>query len=194
MSEYSNNDYRDYLEHSWGKKPEQKAKESAYNHMYWLKNKAQIMAQRAKTAASNTASDIADRLGAQEKRDAQDASKKADDRYQALRNQGKTHSEATDDIRFRQRVGQAAYLKSKYNKTPMGRAESFANAGRSILNRLTSKAYKVNSAVDFHAYSDAEKAQRKAEREADEKKNGKNIFSLNIGGKSAIEIRRNKKG
>ena len=37
---YSVNDYRSYLEHSWGKKPEQKAKEKEYNHSYYEKNKA----------------------------------------------------------------------------------------------------------------------------------------------------------
>lgn len=36
---YSVNDYRSYLEHSWGKKPEQKAKEKEYNHSYYEKNK-----------------------------------------------------------------------------------------------------------------------------------------------------------
>lgn len=29
----------DYLQHSWGKKPEQKAREKEYNHQYYLKNK-----------------------------------------------------------------------------------------------------------------------------------------------------------
>lgn len=33
---YSNNDYRLYLEHSWGKKPEQKAREKEYNHWYYV--------------------------------------------------------------------------------------------------------------------------------------------------------------
>ena len=32
---YSKNDYRDYLEHSWGKKPEQKAREREYNQQYY---------------------------------------------------------------------------------------------------------------------------------------------------------------
>ncbi len=36
---YSVNDYRSYLEHSWGKKPEQKAKEKAYNHSYYQEHK-----------------------------------------------------------------------------------------------------------------------------------------------------------
>ena len=32
---YSENDWRDYLAHSWGKKPEQKAREKAYNAKYY---------------------------------------------------------------------------------------------------------------------------------------------------------------
>ena len=36
---YSTNDYRDYLEHSWGKKPEQKAAEKAYNAKYYREHK-----------------------------------------------------------------------------------------------------------------------------------------------------------
>lgn len=39
-TEYSVNDYRLYLEHSWGKKPEQKAREKAYNAEYYAKNKS----------------------------------------------------------------------------------------------------------------------------------------------------------
>jgi hypothetical protein len=37
---YSTNDYRNYLEHSWGKKPEQKAAEKAYNTKYYEENKS----------------------------------------------------------------------------------------------------------------------------------------------------------
>ena len=57
MSEYSNNDYRDYLEHSLGKKPEQKAAEKAYNAKYYLENKARILAQRAKYATRDITGD-----------------------------------------------------------------------------------------------------------------------------------------
>ena len=32
---YNDNDWRAYLEHGWGKKPEQKAKEKAYNAKYY---------------------------------------------------------------------------------------------------------------------------------------------------------------
>ena len=37
---YSQNDYRNYLEHSWGKKPEQKAAEKAYNSKYYEEHKS----------------------------------------------------------------------------------------------------------------------------------------------------------
>lgn len=54
-----NNDWRDYqkknsddsLEHSWGTSPEQKAKERAYNHRYWVENRERIIRQRASRAA-----------------------------------------------------------------------------------------------------------------------------------------------
>lgn len=49
---YGNNDWRDYqsLQHwSWPNGNNS----SAYNHDYWLKNKAKIMAKRADTAARN---------------------------------------------------------------------------------------------------------------------------------------------
>lgn len=36
---YSTNDYRAYLEHSWGKKPEQKSAEKAYNAKYYQEHK-----------------------------------------------------------------------------------------------------------------------------------------------------------
>lgn len=138
---------------------------------------------------------LIDLAGERERREAQAANDNMKNVYNDLRKDGKTtHQEATGDKRFRYAAGQAAYKNLKYNKTPMGKAESFANAGRSILNRLIAKANKVKSAVDFHAYSDAEKAQRKAEREEQKKKNRNNIFSLKVGGKSAIEIKRNNKG
>ena len=43
---YSENDWRDYLAHSWGKKPEQKAAEKKYNHEYWEEHKEEIMEKR----------------------------------------------------------------------------------------------------------------------------------------------------
>lgn len=54
MDNYGYNDWRSYLahslelRHSWGTKPEQKAREKEYNHEYWEKNKERIMAQRRK--------------------------------------------------------------------------------------------------------------------------------------------------
>lgn len=50
---YGHNDWRDYLAHSWGDSPKQKAKEKAYNHEYWLKNKARIMRQRGTRSLGN---------------------------------------------------------------------------------------------------------------------------------------------
>lgn len=47
---YGHNDWRDYLAHSWGDSPKQKAKEKAYNHEYWLKNKDEIMKRRHREA------------------------------------------------------------------------------------------------------------------------------------------------
>lgn len=45
---YSNNDWRNYLflRHSWGKDPEDKAKEKKYNHEYWEEHKEEIMKKR----------------------------------------------------------------------------------------------------------------------------------------------------
>ena len=43
---YGNNDWRDYLAHSWGTSPKQKAREKEYNHEYWEKNKEEIMKKR----------------------------------------------------------------------------------------------------------------------------------------------------
>lgn len=54
MNEWPTNDWRTYLSHSlelrhsWGKKPEQKAREKEYNHEYYEKNKERILAARKK--------------------------------------------------------------------------------------------------------------------------------------------------
>lgn len=48
MSEFSPNDWWLYLAHSWGKSPDQKAKEKEYNHEYYEKNKERILAARKK--------------------------------------------------------------------------------------------------------------------------------------------------
>ena len=50
---YGHNDWRDYLAHSWGDSPKQKAREKEYNHEYWLKNKARIMRQRGTRSLGN---------------------------------------------------------------------------------------------------------------------------------------------
>lgn len=53
------NDWRTFLahslelKHSWGKKPEQKAREKEYNHEYYEKNKERILAARKKHGDSN---------------------------------------------------------------------------------------------------------------------------------------------
>lgn len=47
---YGHNDWRDYLAHSWGNSPKQKAREKAYNHEYWLKNKDELMKKRHREA------------------------------------------------------------------------------------------------------------------------------------------------
>ena len=47
---YSYNDYRNYLEHSWGKKPEQKAAEKAYNQKYYEENKSKWKQYRENAA------------------------------------------------------------------------------------------------------------------------------------------------
>ena len=43
---YGHNDWRDYLAHSWGDSPKQKAREKEYNHEYWLKNKERLLKKR----------------------------------------------------------------------------------------------------------------------------------------------------
>lgn len=45
---YSENDWWSYLAHSWGNKPEQKAREKEYNHEYYERNKERILAARKK--------------------------------------------------------------------------------------------------------------------------------------------------
>ena len=47
---YNYNDYRLYLEHSWGKKPEQKAAEKAYNQKYYEENKSKWKQYRENAA------------------------------------------------------------------------------------------------------------------------------------------------
>lgn len=47
MSRY----YDDYVEHSWGTDPKQKAKEKAYNAVYYAQHKAEILARQAKNNA-----------------------------------------------------------------------------------------------------------------------------------------------
>jgi hypothetical protein len=47
---YSYNDYRLYLEHSWGKKPEQKAAEKAYNQKYYQEHKSKWAEYRENAA------------------------------------------------------------------------------------------------------------------------------------------------
>ena len=43
---YSQNDWRDYLAHSWGTTPKQKVREKEYNHWYWEEHKEEIMKKR----------------------------------------------------------------------------------------------------------------------------------------------------
>ena len=61
MATYGENDWRNYsedsLEHSWGKKPEQKQREREYNHEYWEAHKDEILARRKRSQNRNTDSD-----------------------------------------------------------------------------------------------------------------------------------------
>ena len=179
---YSKNDYRSYLEHSWGKKPEQKAAEKAYNAKYYLENKARILAKRAGNASSSAVSSIGDKLGAKERREAESAADKANERYDELRSEGKTHSDATDDNEFRKSAVNAQIAIAKYNKTPLGKAESAVNKGRAVINTIKSS---------YTPYSEQERNERKAERKRRNK--SRKSFSINIGGKDLIEFHKSKK-
>ena len=57
---YNYNDYRLYLEHSWGKKPEQKAAEKAYNQKYYEEHKSK-WAEYRKNATNKLLNGAADR-------------------------------------------------------------------------------------------------------------------------------------
>lgn len=54
MGNYSRNDWRDYLAHSWGTSPDQKAKEKAYNHEYYEKHKQLLNSSRKKFGDKDT--------------------------------------------------------------------------------------------------------------------------------------------
>ena len=164
-TEYSNNDYRDYLEHSWGKKPEQKAREREYNHWYYI-NKVK---DKVKDVMGY---DERDDLNKKDKeyRDAQDRTKYYDKKYDEavdyrykvdtgeyfdkdrpeqfkkeadakLRKAADDRDNAYDKVRTTGKAAREAA--DKYYKTPLGMAESFSNAGKraisSILNKLKRK-------------------------------------------------------
>ncbi len=78
---YSQNDYRTYLEHSWGKKPEQKAAEKAYNQKYYQEHK-----EKWKKYKEN----ISDTLGFDDKKQFEDADaefKELDNQLRDLKSQ-----------------------------------------------------------------------------------------------------------
>lgn len=54
---YGNNDWRDYLAHSWGKKPEQKAREKAYNHEYYQQHKDKWKSYKSQISKGVSSSD-----------------------------------------------------------------------------------------------------------------------------------------
>lgn len=54
---YPRNDWRDYLAHSWGTSPDQKAKEKAYNHEYYEKHKQLLNSSRKKFGDKDTERD-----------------------------------------------------------------------------------------------------------------------------------------
>ena len=59
---YGHNDWRDYLAHSWGHSPKQKAREKEYNHSYWLRNREEILRKRKmKLSDSAKANELLDR-------------------------------------------------------------------------------------------------------------------------------------
>lgn len=83
---YSQNDYRTYLEHSWGKKPEQKAAEKAYNQKYYQEHK-----EKWKKYKEN----ISDTLGFDDKKQFEDADaefKELDNQLRDLRRQINSYS------------------------------------------------------------------------------------------------------
>lgn len=63
MEYFGSNDWRDYvnrrneLRHSWGIKPEQKAKEKEYNHEYYEKHKEMILAKRKSHGENSRSTD-----------------------------------------------------------------------------------------------------------------------------------------
>ena len=162
MSEYSNNDYRDYLEHSWGKKPEQKAAEKAYNAKYYLENKARILAQRAKSAAGITQKaelesaksdlqsakmdhDYLQRSIDQTSKEYDEAlrSGASDAKRKALVDQRMSQQKRQNDwdrfTRYNDKSLAYSRAKEAYSKTPLGKAESAVSAGKNAISNLLKK-------------------------------------------------------
>jgi hypothetical protein len=156
---YSQNDYRLYLEHSWGKKPEQKAAEKAYNQKYYQEHKSKWAQYRenAIDKLGGTAKKEANAKGADYIAKGNDWDRKVafDGRY--LNNQSyEAKVKAHRDWENAAWEYQQALL--RYEKTPLGRLDSAVTAGKRLLGNKTAETwvdtkYKTVSNDELHKHS-----------------------------------------
>ena len=156
---YSYNDYRNYLEHSWGKKPEQKAAEKAYNQKYYEENKSK-WAEYRKNAI--------DKLGGAAKREAKakgaDYIAKGNDWDRKVAYDGRYLNDASYEAKVKANRDwekaaweyQQALL--RYEKTPLGRLDSAVTAGKRLLGNKSAQTwvdakYKTVSRDTLHKHS-----------------------------------------
>jgi len=200
-NEYGYNDWRNYLQHNWGNSPKMKAAEKKYNAEYYQQHKAKILAaakeragniaEGAKNVAKDAAKDWASKNGAVSKEYAERQKQRMDEYAK-----GKTKEQLKNDYEYISRQRNYKNQLDAYHKTPLGRIEGAAAAGRNAISAgrsaMDTARNRVNRAKSaFKPLSNEAKARMDA-RANEMKKSGKTL-SISIGGKEAISVKKKKK-
>lgn len=140
---YSQNDYRNYLEHSWGNSPEQKAREREYNHEYWLNNRDRVRAARAyvnRRLVNNQYSDSKAGMGQADERrrnaTTEEERRAAIDQY-------------NENARYSNQAVQMRYSMDRWAKKPVNDIEQFIANGKKAVNSILTKI--KNQAINFYS-------------------------------------------
>lgn len=150
---YSQNDWRDYLAHNWGNSPKMKAAEKIYNAKYYQEHKAKLLARAkeragdiaegAKNVAKDVAKDWASKNGAVSKEYAERQKRRMDEYAN-----GKTKDQLKNDYEYNSRKRSYEGQLEAYYKTPLGKLERAASAGKSAVSSGKSAMEKAKKRVN----------------------------------------------
>lgn len=130
---YSENDWRNYLEHSWGTSPKQKEREREYNHEYWVNHRERILAARARVNRNLVNSQYTNsQIGMAQAEERRRNATNKDERQAAI-------DQYNENLKLHNQAVSMQLAMNMWAKKPVNDLERFIDNGRKAINSALTK-------------------------------------------------------